>query len=105
MILQGGVQTNVVPEKLVAVFDLRLPPTVDHEEVEKMINGWCKEAGQDVYVTFEQKNPKIESTKLDSTNPFWVAFKGVCDKIDVELEIGTFPGGTDSRYVRSVSLN
>ncbi|XP_043288889.1 aminoacylase-1-like isoform X2 [Venturia canescens] len=102
--LQGGIQTNVIPEKLVAVFDMRLPPTVDHDEIEKMINGWCKEAGEGVYVEYEQKNPKIESTKLDGTNPFWIAFKATCDKIGVNLETGVFPGGTDSRYVRSVGI-
>lgn len=98
-------QTNVVPEKLIAIFDLRLPPTVDHDEIEKMINGWCKEAGDGVHITFQQKNPKVESTKLDATNPFWTAFKSTCDKIGVSLEIGVFPGGTDSRYIRSVRPN
>lgn len=102
--LQGGIQTNVIPEKLIAVFDMRLPPTVDHDEVENMIKGWCKEAGEGVHVTYEQKNSKIEPTKLDSTNPFWIAFKATCDKIGVSLETGIFLGGTDSRYVRSVGI-
>lgn len=35
--LQGGVQSNVVPEKLTAVFDIRLAVTVNHEEFEKMV--------------------------------------------------------------------
>lgn len=102
--LQGGVQTNVLPEELNAMFDIRLAPTVDHNEFENMIKRWCEEAGPDVTYVFEEKNPKIESTKLDSSNPFWLAFKKTCDEMGAELKIGVFPGGTDSRFVRGVSI-
>lgn len=34
---QGGVQSNVVPEKLTAVFDIRLAVTVDHAQFESMV--------------------------------------------------------------------
>ncbi|XP_015115331.1 aminoacylase-1 [Diachasma alloeum] len=102
--LKGGVQTNVIPEELIAVFDMRIPPTIDHEEMEQKILGWCKEAGEGVTITFEQKNPRIESTKLDDSNPYWLAFKSSCDKLGLNLMNGTFPGGTDSRYVRQVGI-
>jgi len=102
--LQGGVQTNVVPTELTAVFDVRVTPSVDHEEFEATIKRWCEEAGSDVTYSFEQKNPKVENTKLDDSNPYWIAFKKKCDEIGVNLEIGIFPGGTDSRFVRGVSI-
>ncbi|XP_020294472.1 aminoacylase-1-like [Pseudomyrmex gracilis] len=98
----GGVQTNVLPEELNAMFDIRLAPTVDHDEFENTIKRWCEEAGPDVTYCFEEKNPKIENTKLDSTNPFWLAFKKTCDEMGAELKIGIFPGGSDSRFVRGV---
>ncbi|XP_043487472.1 aminoacylase-1-like [Polistes fuscatus] len=102
--LKGGVQTNVIPNELIAMFDVRLDPSVDHDEFEAKIKKWCEEAGEGVFYTFEQKNPKIENTKLDDTNPFWIAFKRTCDSLDIKLKIGIFPGGTDSRYVRSVGI-
>ncbi|XP_043678759.1 aminoacylase-1-like isoform X1 [Vespula pensylvanica] len=102
--LRGGVQTNVIPSELTAMFDIRLDPSVDHDEFEAMIQKWCKEAGEGVFYTFEQKNPKVENTKLDDTNPFWIAFKNICDNLGITLQIGIFPGGTDSRYVRSVGI-
>lgn len=83
---------------------MRIPPTVDHEEFEQTILGWCREAGEGVTISFEQKNPKIESTKLDDTNPYWIAFKSICDQEKINLMIGIFPGGTDSRYVRGVNF-
>ncbi|KZC08889.1 PREDICTED: aminoacylase-1-like [Dufourea novaeangliae] len=102
--LKGGIQTNVVPTTLSAVFDIRLDPSVDHDEFEAMIKTWCQEAGENVTYSFEQKNPKIENTKLDDSNPYWVAFKKTCDDLGITLQIGIFPGGTDSRYVREVGI-
>lgn len=102
--IKGGVQTNVIPNELIAVFDVRLTPTVDHNEFEAMIKKWCQEAGEGVFYTFEQKEPKVENTKLDDTNPFWIAFKNACDKKGITLQIGIFPGGTDSRFVRNVGI-
>ncbi|CAL7942683.1 unnamed protein product [Xylocopa violacea] len=98
--LKGGVQTNVLPVSLTAMFDIRLDPSVDHNEFEAMIKRWCQEAGSDVTYSFEQKNSKIENTKLDESNPFWIAFKKACDDLGINLQKGIFPGGTDSRYVR-----
>lgn len=94
----------MVPTSLTAIFDLRLDPSIDHEKFEGMIKQWCEEAGADVTYSFEQKNPKIESTKLDDSNRYWIAFKETCDKLGLNLQIGIFPGGTDSRYVREVNI-
>lgn len=102
--LYGGVQSNVVPEKLTAVFDIRLAVTVDHVEFEAMINQWCKEAGEGVTIEFEQKNPYVECTKVDASNPFWTAFKAATDELQLKLDIRIFPGGTDSRYIRRVGI-
>ncbi|KAF7998394.1 hypothetical protein HCN44_009792 [Aphidius gifuensis] len=102
--IKGGVQLNVIPDELKVAFDIRIPPTTDHDELEKLFRRWCKEAGDDITIEFEQKSPKIESTKLDDSNPYWIAFKKTTDKLGIELDIGIFTGATDSRYVRSVGL-
>ncbi|OAD58563.1 Aminoacylase-1 [Eufriesea mexicana] len=102
--LKGGVQTNVVPPSLTAIFDIRIDPSIDHSEFEAMIKRWCQEAGSDITYSFEQKNPKIENTELDDSNPFWIAFKQSCDDLGINLKMGIFPGGTDSRYVREVGI-
>lgn len=45
------------------------------------IQKWCKEAGDGVTFEFEQKNPYVEVTKLDASNPFWLAFKAAADEL------------------------
>lgn len=89
---------------MTAIFDCRLDPSIDHNEFEAMIKKWCEEAGSDVTYSFEQKNPKVENTKLDDSNPFWIAFKKACDDLAIQLQVGIFPGGTDSRYIRQVII-
>ena len=51
---QGGVQFNVVPAELSVGFDIRVTPTEDLKQFEKKIEGWCKEAGDDVTFEFKQ---------------------------------------------------
>lgn len=63
------------------MFDVRLAVTVDHMEFEAMVHKWCVEAGPGTYVEYEQKEPKIQVTKLDSSNPWWLAFKQACDEM------------------------
>ena len=56
--LKGGVQTNVVPTSLTAIFDIRIEPSVDHIEFEAMIKRWCEEAGADVTYRSNKKIPR-----------------------------------------------
>ncbi|PIO60203.1 peptidase dimerization domain protein, partial [Teladorsagia circumcincta] len=51
-ILNGGVQANVLPEKFEAYFDIRITPTTDFDEFERMLGNWCKDAGEGVTYEF-----------------------------------------------------
>ncbi|XP_012935507.1 aminoacylase-1B [Aplysia californica] len=97
---QGGVQFNVVPDVMKACFDVRVPPTVDFEEFENQIKGWCAEAGPDVTVRFQQKTTFKEVTATDSSSPWWLAFSRACEKSGVTLKKEIFPAGADARYLR-----
>lgn len=57
---------------------------VDHDELEKKMNKWCAEAGQDVRIEFDYKGPKNNVTVLDDTNIYWKSFKSSCDKLLVD---------------------
>ncbi|XP_046977934.1 aminoacylase-1-like [Vanessa cardui] len=99
--INGGIQNNVIPEKMTASFDIRLALSVNLVDFENMIKQWCKEAGKDVTYEFEQKDNYVPPTRVDETNAFWVAFKAAIDQLNIPLKVRTFPGGTDSRYVRA----
>merc|ERR1712037_710993 len=40
--IEGGVQMNVIPDKLKFGFDMRITPTTDLVELEKNMNTWCE---------------------------------------------------------------
>lgn len=75
--INGGIQQNVVPPEITMSVDARMSVTIDHEQFERNIYDWCKQAGPDIEVTFINKLQRIEPTKLDEGNPYWVAFKRV----------------------------
>lgn len=79
--IHGGVQSNVVPPEYKLTADMRVPITVNHVEFEKKIRTWCAEVGEGIQIEFEQKQPRVEPTKTDNSNPYWIAFKGAIDKL------------------------
>lgn len=76
-ILEGGVQYNLVPPTFTLTFDIRISIDLKHSVFEEMINGWCEEAGGDIQIIYVSKQPYVVPTKIDDSNPFWMAFKSV----------------------------
>lgn len=85
--INGGIQQNVVPPEITMSVDARMSLTIDHDQFERDIYDWCKQAGPGIEVEFVNKLYRIEPTKLDATNQYWIAFKQVL--VD-DLYVGTF---------------
>jgi aminoacylase len=79
--IHGGVQANVIPVEYKMMVDNRLALDIDHVEFEAMLKKWCDESGEDITFSFEQKQPKVPPTKIDSSNAYWVAFKEAIDEL------------------------
>ncbi|XP_041980233.1 aminoacylase-1-like [Aricia agestis] len=99
--LRGGEQNNVIPDKMVASFDLRLPPFLDFDQFENQIKQWCEEAGEAVTFDFQQKDPKPKDFNLDEVI-YWQPIKDTLDKMKIPYLVGIFPAGNDSRFVREL---
>ncbi|SPP81199.1 aminoacylase-1-like [Drosophila guanche] len=102
--LRGGVQSNVVPPLLEAVFDIRIALSVDVVEFERQIRDWCQEAGGGIELDFEMKCPFVEPTKIDASNPFWLPFKMALKELGLKTRVKVFPAGTDSFFIREVGI-
>lgn len=63
------------------MIDIRIALDVDHPEFEKMIKGWCDEAGEGISYSFEQRQPKVQPTKTDNSNIYWGAFTKAIDEL------------------------
>lgn len=79
--MNGGKQANVIPPEYKVVVDMRLALAVDHQEFEAMFKKWCDESGEGIVYEFEQKEPKVQPTKLDKSNIYWGAFKKAVDEL------------------------
>lgn len=102
--LSGGVQPNVIPAELKAVFDMRIAPTVDLVKLEETIAQWCKNAGEGVTYKYLQKNTCQVLTPTTKDDPWWKAFSSACEKLGIKIELEVFPAATDSRYLREKGL-
>lgn len=79
--INGGVQSNVIPPEYKMMVDIRLALDVDHNQFENMFKTWCDESGKGITYSFEQKQPKVEATKTDETNHYFTAFKSAVDEL------------------------
>lgn len=41
---------------------------------------WCQEAGGNITINYVARGVKEKMTKVDDSNPFWVAFKSALDE-------------------------
>ncbi|KAG8318651.1 adenylate cyclase [Homalodisca vitripennis] len=102
--IEGGVQTNVVPPELKVLFDCRVSLNTDHEEFEKWVLDVCKEAGEGVTLLQPDKKKRIAPTTLDSGNPWWSTLKTQFDKMGLIVKPNIFPAATDARYIRNLGI-
>jgi aminoacylase len=79
--MNGGVQSNVIPPVFKVTVDMRLSLDIDHQEFENMFKKWCEQSGEGITYDFIQKMPKVRPTIVDKTNPYWVAFKAAIDDL------------------------
>jgi len=102
--MQGGVQHNVIPEKFVLSFDIRITPTTNIAEFEAMLRGWMAEAGSDLEMEFMQKFTDQTMTSVAADDPWWSAVTAAFNKHSLKVRPQIFPAGTDSRYLREVGI-
>lgn len=96
------------------------------------LNCWCEHAGGNITIDYIARSPKEQLTKVDDSNPFWVAFKCAVDSMQVlsqvdeyvscfihnyccnnlnfilrglPVEPGIASGGTDAKYLRRVRIH
>lgn len=79
--INGGVQSNVLPPDITIMTDFRLSVDVNHDEFEAMVLRWCVEAGDNIEYEWDLKDPYIPPTSLDGSNIFWHAFKSAVDEL------------------------
>ncbi|PIO65717.1 hypothetical protein TELCIR_12595, partial [Teladorsagia circumcincta] len=99
-ILNGGVQANVLPEKFEAYFDIRITPTTDFDEFERMLGKWCKDAGEGVTYEFISKDTNRNMTPTSADDPWWSAFEKSLKDKQCKFTKEIFSAATDSRFIR-----
>eukprot|EP00298_Acanthocystis_sp_HF-20_P012113 c19724_g1_i3.p1 GENE.c19724_g1_i3~~c19724_g1_i3.p1 ORF type:complete len:448 (-),score=186.20 c19724_g1_i3:333-1634(-) len=91
---------NVVPNKCIAGFDMRIPPQVPIEEMEKTINEWTKEEGVSWTVTKTPPHHSASSTEC----VWWKVIQQRLTSLGYEFEAEIFPAATDSRHLRKKNV-
>lgn len=99
---------NVIPSTATVGFDLRIPPTVSNQNMEKEIEKWitCDDGKVCPNTTIEFVNKVLENdvTSTDpSENVYMTPFNKAMQQVGIAdvLDKGIFFASTDSRYLRA----
>jgi len=102
--MNGGVQANVVPDKLILTFDVRITPTSNLKEFEDMIHEWMAEAGPGLEMIFIQKMMDQSITSVDESDMWYGPLKKAFDKNGLAVKPKIMSAGTDARCVREAGI-
>lgn len=104
-IIQGGVQSNVVPDKFRACFDCRIAQQCSPQQFEQLVASWCHQAGPGVTFRLLQRedNPNNSCISVEKSC-WWAAFQSCCENMGIKLQKEIFPAGTDSRFLRRLGI-
>ena len=104
-LMSGGVQVNVVPDKYVLNFDIRITPTTDIVEFEAMLRAWLSEAGTDVSLEFiVDKYTDQSLTSIKETDLWFSGLKRAFEKHNLMVKPQIFAANTDARYLREQGI-
>ncbi|PKA60376.1 aminoacylase [Apostasia shenzhenica] len=106
-----GFVMNVQPSEAEAGFDIRLPPNLDAEALERRIEEEWAPSSRNLTFEFVQKVPVLDKfgnpaiTRSDSSNPWWTLLEGAVKKANGKLgKPEIFPASTDARYFRELGI-
>ncbi|CDF39362.1 unnamed protein product [Chondrus crispus] len=107
----AGYAMNMIPTSAEVGFDIRVPPMMDPDELDDIIQSWltCENGQLCPGVTYKWiikvKNPSITS-RVPAENPHIQSFlEGLSQAgISNRLKHGIFPAATDARYLRMANV-
>lgn len=106
-----GFVMNLQPSEAEAGFDIRVPPTVDYEALERrLIEEWAP-AARNMSFEFKQRVAphddagKLLLTSTDQSNPWWGLLQNAVKEAGGKTgKPEIFPASTDARYFRRAGL-
>ena len=105
VLLNGGLQQNVIPSVIEMELNLRVSFNEDIDALETMIRQWCVDARTDVQMEIVRKDPRGNPTILDDSNPYWTVLKSVYEDLNIPFSIIVTPGSNNIKYIRSRNIS
>ena len=103
--MEGGVQVNVVPDKFVLNFDIRISPTTNMVQFEDRLRGWLADAGADVDLEFiVEKFTDQSLTSISENDPWYNGLLRAFKNNNLKVKPQIFAANTDSRYLREAGV-
>ncbi|XP_026315758.1 aminoacylase-1-like [Hyposmocoma kahamanoa] len=99
-IISGGTANNVIPQLISLIFDIRLATDVNEVQFDAQLRESIQQAGDNITLTYLQKDPQSPATVVTADNPFWTAITEATTAKNLTVAPIVPPGSTDARFTR-----
>ncbi|XP_065174117.1 aminoacylase-1-like isoform X2 [Atheta coriaria] len=101
--IEGGQQDNVIPSEFQVTTDIRLPPNVNLEAWNEIVQNWCSKAGDGVWA--EQLVCEIIDKPTDiNKTPFYQVLVDTLKQMDITAVPIISMAVSDSRFIRNLNI-
>ncbi|CAF3886484.1 unnamed protein product [Rotaria sordida] len=103
--MNGGVQSNVVPNQYTLGFNCRIEPNnynLFKEFLNDLIQRVPKENNDEIIINYVRDSGPLMLTDIEKPSWWLNSFKRACEEMKCKLNWTIFPAATDSRFLRNI---
>ena len=95
---------NVIPSTWEAGLDVRIPPSINLVEFEKMISDWCDDCGVK-YSFVNNTNIDYDINNITDQNNYWAQLvKNYFEDKGIDINLDIFQASTDAQFLRKLGI-
>ncbi|XP_050664873.1 aminoacylase-1-like isoform X2 [Leptidea sinapis] len=103
-IIQTGIATNVIPNKVNAVIDMRLAVNANISDIQSMVDEWQSLTGPHTELEYLRREDESMATSIDDSNPYWIAMQKAAEEMDIDIQPVVCFATSDMLYLRNLGI-
>ncbi|CAG4986002.1 unnamed protein product [Colias eurytheme] len=103
-IIQTGIATNIIPNVMTVVIDMRLATDANVTDIDDMVNSWREAAGPLTKIEYIRRDEVSPATAVDDSNPYWLAMQDAAEELNIKIQPVVCPATSDMLVLRKLGI-
>ncbi|XP_038214591.1 uncharacterized protein LOC119834323 [Zerene cesonia] len=103
-IIKTGIATNIIPNVMTVVIDMRLATDANVTDIDDMVNSWREAAGPLTKIEYIRRDEVSPATAVDDSNPYWLAIQDAAMELNIKIQPVVCPATSDMLVLRKLGI-